>query len=152
MTTPLEKIPCGHGNSYSLHATDKPVHAWTHVFWPVALLVAMALFFVPYYGERPWTGWGLLAGAFLLGIPELITLLTGNAQDTFSDWVWNTAHVAAGKSIASWDAGHYFLACAYVFIVANVTVYLAGIDWRAGLGAGLFSSWLLFHFWCRWWT
>lgn len=153
MTLATPPLPeCTHGNVASLHPTGKPVHAWTHIYWPVALVLAVLLFFVPYYGSLGGEGWGLLAGALLLGIPELITLLTGNAQDTFSDWVWASAHIVAGEAIQSWNAEHYLLACVYVFIAVNVIVYLAGVIWWAGLASALFASWLLFHFWGRWWT
>ena len=153
MTLPADIGPvCTHGNVVSLHPTGKPVHAWTRIYWPVALVAAVLLFFIPYYASFAWAGWGLIAGALLLGIPELLTLITGNAQDTFSDWVWASAHIVTGKVITSWNAEHYLLACVYVFIAVNVVVFLVAIDWRAGLASALFASWLLFHFWCRWWT
>ena len=136
-------------------APPRPVHGWTRWYWPAALIAALAAFFIPYLGGPGSTGAGLLTGAILLGGPELACVLTGNFQDTFSDWVWHVTHItdSVGASpVRRWTAEHVLLTFAYVFIAANVVVYLAGVDWRAALAASLMALWLLVHFFRHMWT
>lgn len=153
MTTgysPLDAI-CEHGNAGSQRKSRNPVHAWTRVWWPAALFAALALFFVPYYAGMSWTEWGLLEGSILLGVPELSCFVTGNPQDTLSDWVWNTWHITGTQPINQWNAGHWLGLCGWIFIATNVTVYLATVAWQAALGSSLFlGAWLIMHFWGRW--
>jgi hypothetical protein len=152
LIVPWSRHYCEHGSNNARIPARGPTHRWTHIYWPSGLFASLALFFVPYYGGLHWTSWGLLAGAVILGVPELLCFATGNSQDTLSDWVWNSCHVTGTNPINKWNAEHYLLACVHAFISVNATYYLWDLNWRAGLASGLFSTWLLFHFWGRWFT
>lgn len=144
-----------HGPPGPPPAPRGPVHGWTRVYWPAGLAASLAAFFVPCLTGWGSTGWGLLAGMGILGIPELACVLTRNFQDTFSDWFWAHTHItdSVGASpLRRWTAGHVLLAFAFVFVAANVVVYLASVAWQAALAGSLFLFWLLFHFYRHWWT
>lgn len=153
----LVRLPpwCEHGNLSSLHPTSKLRGEWSKIYWPIALVVAICLFFIPDYSGMGTeaTAWGLLGAAVILLVPESLCFFTGNAQDTLSDWVWDTWHVTGTQPVSKWDAAHYFMTAAWLFIAINVTVF----SWERAWQFGLFSllilvGWLTFHFSGRWWT
>jgi hypothetical protein len=142
-----------------LSSTGKPVHAWSRWYWPVALVVALALFFVPFLAGASLavTGVGLAAGALLIGVPELAALCTGNDQDTLSEWVWAHAHITR-QPISRWNAARLFLLIGYLFVVGCIEAYLFELSqaiWQFWLlfaiGIPFFGVWLMFHFFERWW-
>lgn len=141
--------------------TDAPLHAWTRRYWPIALVLSVVAFFVPFFAGAGLliTGLCLLAGALALGVPEVACLVSGNPQDTLSYWVWRVAHVTSGAAPDTWDAAHVLFIGGYLLVVGSVQYYLfelAQAHWQFWLlfAAGLFffGVWLLVHFSERWWT
>lgn len=152
---------CAHGNAASRHPSRKPAHEWTLLYWPIALAGAVLAFYIPYLLNMGMvaTGIGLAVGTGLLGLPELGAIATGNAQDTFSDWVWNTAHITGTRPMNQWNAEHFLLLGAYLAIaggVAHFLFLLATIHWQLWFlfAADVYFAgcWLPFHFFFRWWT
>jgi hypothetical protein len=142
-------------------SSQRPVHGWTRLYWPTALVVALLAFFIPYLSGAPLavTGVCLAAGALILGIPELACLLSGNDQDTLSDWVWRSLHVVHDAPVNKWDAAMFPPLGGYLLVVGAVQDFLfnlAQAHWQFWLlfaaGCYFFGVWLLLHFFERWWT
>lgn len=145
----------------SFASGQRPVHAWTRWYWPVALIVAVLAFFVPYLAG--WglaaTGIGLAAGSLALGVPELASLATGNDQDTLSDWVWRGLRVTPGQPVNRWDARRFLPVGVYLLIAGSVEDYLFNLAhayWQFWLlfsaGIFFFGIWLFLHFFEHWWA
>lgn len=72
-----------------------------------------------------WTSWlSVTVGAFL--VYELFSLVTGNPQNTLSNWVWVNLKIRVGESITQWSAGDLLVFCVYISV---------------------FVLWLPWHFW-----
>lgn len=147
------KGQCEHGSSSSRRVPKNPVHAWTHFYWPAALAAAVIAFYLPYFEHWSWATTGLLGGAIALLVPEALCFVTGNAQDTLSDWWWATWHITGTQPLSKWTAEHFFSVIIWLWISITVTVHVwTRISWQAGLAsAGFLVVWLTVHFAGRWW-
>lgn len=144
-----------------IQPTGKPVHSWSKLYWPVGLVVALLAFFVPFLSGASLTatGLGLLSGALILGVPELIALVTWNDQDTLSDWMWRNLRIVHDQAPNLWSARQILPLGGYLLVVGCVQFYLFelaqahGQFWLLFLaGVFFFGVWLLLHFFERWWA
>jgi hypothetical protein len=77
------------------------------------------------FAKSYWFIWLIATvGSFLAY--ELLSLATGNAQNTLSNWVWQNLKIHTGESITQWSAGDLLTFAVYISV---------------------FVLWLPWHFW-----
>jgi hypothetical protein len=138
-------------------ALQREPHTWAKYYWPIALFAALVAFFVPYLTGFGSAGDGLLFGVIALGGVELGCAVTGQWQDTFSVWVWDSVGVTKSTPISQWNAKHFLTMIGYIAIVSALDQWLLArgfsplnlLEDVAALGG---SVWLLRHFFWHWWT
>lgn len=126
--------------------------SWTHWYWPTALVVSLMMFFGAQFFQPSLRGDALIAGMVLILIPEITVVLLHRWQDTFSDWVWNTVHVARNQPVSQWNAEHFLTFGAYCVIAASVVTYLFHLGVTAFTLGIVVAVWLAFHFFLQWWA
>lgn len=77
--------------------------------------------------ETYWLVWLIVTIVSFLWY-EILSLVSGNSQNTLSDWVWYHLHVKQNVGIGNWTAADLLTFCVYVTI---------------------FVAWLPWHFWFR---
>lgn len=76
------------------------------------------------WGTWYWPAWLLIVLAAFLG-PEIYALVSGNAANTLSAWVWRTLKITAGESVSQWSALDFLTFGVWLVLIV----------------------WLSFHFW-----
>lgn len=74
-----------------------------------------------------WFTWLIAVLATFLWY-EILSLVTGNSQNTLSNWIWYHLHIKTSGGIGNWSAADLLTFCAYVSV---------------------FVIWLPWHFWFR---
>jgi hypothetical protein len=129
-----------------------PPAGWTHIYWPVALLVSFISFFGAEFFHPSLRGPALILGMVVLLVPEITVAVLRQWQNTLSDWVWNTVHVARNQPISKWNAEHFLTFGFYCVIAASVDAYVWQLGITAFVTALMMSIWLAFHFFLQWWA
>lgn len=123
--------------------------AWTKVYWPAAVAASVADFVVGTFDH--YTGWALLIGVVLLGMPEAWFVVRRQWASTLSDWTWRVLDVTRTQPVSQWTVQHFLALGCYLAIAVRAVDYLSGLGYWQGAAGAVPAAWLTWHLFGRWW-